>query len=992
MDTHNTKHLKIIELNVNSIRTKCRRANLQLFLDEHKPHIVLLCETRLNAIHTVHFKNYNIIRTDRCSGTGGGTAILIRHGIKFHEFNITSLNLSAIECTAVIIPTINKKIAILSIYSVQDSLDKNDLKKIFRHFHDHSVIVGGDFNAKHQNWLNTHRNHSGSVLYNWMNEFEQMTKVRLLHTLHPTFHQTTCHSFLDLFIITNDLIIKAEPHLQGCLKTVDYESDHCGVVLIIELNGSILKTEPTQIRSFTKVDWKKFNSKLDNGIGNISLPENKVLSSVEIESALESLNTLIFDTIENVIPKVSVLNPLLPPLPPETLALIKHKKTLRHRWRNHGYRHDDYQIRSEITCLSKIIKDRVKRHHTELWENRLKTVKLNNDTFKNIRALSGGHRKAAFSPELINPQTNLRETDNCEKANILGAHFEAVHLKNQRLGDPVFTEEAEVLSTQILHNRFAPRFSFTQHQPANPSVGFFADRHLVSITSLKSIITSRANKKSCGPDCIPNIVIRKFSSNTIRFLATLFNHCYNIAYFPIAWKKAHVIPILKKDKPPEHVNSYRPIALLSCISKLYECALKEVIVQHCDTHHILPDSQFGFRRGYSTTDALAKFQHDIATNINNKRVTIACSLDNEKAFDTLWIAGLIFKMKNLLNFEDHICRSILEYLSHRSFVVCVNKSQSSSYNIAAGVPQGGVLSALLYIIYTSDIPRPESHQQPVQTIMYADDVLVYVSTSFLQGGQNRINEYLARLSRYLNHWKISINPSKSEAIVIRGTAKYCTKSAMKYRNNVKLVLNGTQIPLSSSIKYLGVIFQTNNSFVQHAATIRSKTLRCFHSLYGILKATAKLSISVKLLIYKQLLRPILAYGFTAWSSITSAQMENIRALERRCLRACINYRRAPGSHHLRIERIYEAANIEWIDHFLVRTALRALDKMVISDNTLLSSMASYDEEELTNSKYKPPIHLRFLRDNNQLYRGSILLHYHRRANRTSSTNPLVYRY
>lgn len=108
-----------------------------------------------------------------------------------------------------------------------------------------------------------------------------------------------------------------------------------------------------------------------------------------------------------------------------------------------------------------------------------------------------------------------------------------------------------------------------------------------------------------------------------------------------------------------------------------------------------------------------------------------------------------------------------------------------------------------------------------------------------------------------------------------------------------------------------IIDPSTNSFPKHT--------KPFIRLRPILNKPEGLSIKIKLLCYKQSIRLIIAYGFPAWSSILSAQMERIRVLERKCLRACINYRSALGSFiYITNTKLYSKANVNRIDRVLVQ--------------------------------------------------------------------------
>ena len=107
--------------------------------------------------------------------------------------------------------------------------------------------------------------------------------------------------------------------------------------------------------------------------------------------------------------------------------------------------------------------------------------------------------------------------------------------------------------------------------------------------------------KAPGEDGIFYILIKKLPEATLSSLVKIFNKCFDLAYFPSSWKNAKVIPILKPDKNPAEASSYRPISLLSSISKLFERIIVNRMMTHINENSIFADEQFGFRLGHSTT-------------------------------------------------------------------------------------------------------------------------------------------------------------------------------------------------------------------------------------------------------------------------------------------------------------------------------------------------------------------------------------------------------
>ena len=204
--------------------------------------------------------------------------------------------------------------------------------------------------------------------------------------------------------------------------------------------------------------------------------------------------------------------------------------------------------------------------------------------------------------------------------------------------------------------------------------------------------------------------------------------------------------------------------------------------------------------------------------------TIALFLDIEKAFDTTWINGLTYKLIQL-NLPPSLTKLLYSYLTNRKFFVTVDGFLSDTKHIHAGVPQGAVLSPLLYNIYVADIPT----SKPIHMAQFADDTCIFYQCKFkqianrikiLQTALNQISDWFAR-------WNIKINANKTEAIVFRKINRK-VEAPIKIQNRI--------IPYSSSVKYLGLTLDSKLTFRQHTSKTISKTYFMLSVLYPFFKS------------------------------------------------------------------------------------------------------------------------------------------------------------
>ncbi|GFV69713.1 RNA-directed DNA polymerase from mobile element jockey [Trichonephila clavipes] len=213
-------------------------------------------------------------------------------------------------------------------------------------------------------------------------------------------------------------------------------------------------------------------------------------------------------------------------------------------------------------------------------------------------------------------------------------------------------------------------------------------------------------------------------------LTNIIHNIIKIGYFPIAWKTATVIPILKPGKDPTQAEGFRPIALLSILGKVAEKIILKRLYHHVDTNNILIPEQHGFRPDLSTTHQLLRVVETIKSGLKDKKSTGAVFLDIQKAFDRVWREGLIFKLIKY-DFPPPLIKLISSYLADRNFSVRINDTNSSHRPTEAGVAQGTLISPLLFNIYVNDIPIRHN----TTLCMFADDTAILASQTRGQSNQ-----------------------------------------------------------------------------------------------------------------------------------------------------------------------------------------------------------------------------------------------------------------
>ena len=308
-------------------------------------------------------------------------------------------------------------------------------------------------------------------------------------------------------------------------------------------------------------------------------------------------------------------------------------------------------------------------------------------------------------------------------------------------------------------------------------------------------------KKSSGLDGLSQENLLLGSNNLLGPLTTIVNRSIVEGVFPKEWKQAAVIPVLKKGSA-ESLSNYRPVSCLPAASKVLEIVVCSQLSIYLESNDLLPKNQHGFRPGRSTMTAWQEIQLDWAIKSEQKQVTGILLWDLSAAFDTLDCDGLCAKLE-LFGVQSRSVNWIRSFLTGRSQCVRIGSRISSPKLISTGVPQGGVLSPLIFVLFVSDLQDWLKHSTAPT---YADDTTTGTSTDTIEETLSRMEEDAGLLLKYMASNGLVANADKTSFLVLN-----CKKS----EETMKLRIGEDWVERETSAKLLGVTFDDSQQWKSH---------------------------------------------------------------------------------------------------------------------------------------------------------------------------------
>ncbi|XP_078687686.1 uncharacterized protein LOC144919908 [Branchiostoma floridae x Branchiostoma belcheri] len=361
----------------------------------------------------------------------------------------------------------------------------------------------------------------------------------------------------------------------------------------------------------------------------------------------------------------------------------------------------------------------------------------------------------------------------------------------------------------------------------------------------------------------------EFADDLAPIVTHLFNASYEEGTVPIDWKSANVVPV-PKFAGASKAQDMRPVSLLSVLAKLLERSILKRLLPSIQA--VIKD-QYAYVKGSSTTLALVRMVQTWLTAVDSNKPTLVRAIfaDMSKAFDRVDHARLLQRVIDI-HTSPRMQRWIVSYLQNRRQRVVIDGETSSWRTLTSGVPQGGVLSPYLFILFMST--RTTVHIDTMN-VGYADDVTLSRTLSVALADQDKTVE---DESSHLNSWaednKMTLNGGKSLLLQI------CFSRSVPIPPTI--TLGGQPVPSVDCAKGLGFLIDKDLTFNEQVNSMITNASRRLHYLRLLTKQGT--SVTDLIQIYLALVRPVLEYGHVLLVGCSKEQELAIERVQRRALR------------------------------------------------------------------------------------------------------------
>ncbi|CAF0801792.1 unnamed protein product [Brachionus calyciflorus] len=424
----------------------------------------------------------------------------------------------------------------------------------------------------------------------------------------------------------------------------------------------------------------------------------------------------------------------------------------------------------------------------------------------------------------------------------------------------------------------------------------------ITMTELTNAINQTTTKNSAGYDNISTKTIKNLNQTCLDNILKIFNASFTLGHVPKTWKNAKVIMIHKNKQDPNEPASFRPISLLSCLSKILERILNERLTNWAEKKKILINEQSGF-----------------------------LLFDFEKAFDTIPHANILQKLHKI-RCPVLIGNWIRSYLEERTFQIH-DEIDSSKKSIEAGIPQGGCLSALLFAIFINDIGKVLK-KIGIKFALFADDISVWFSAKSLKKINRMLQKAINKINNFALKWGLKLNVNKTKYMLI---ANNHNRPSYELSSNLSLEINNQKIEKARQAKLLGINLDPGFKFDTHFTELNKKCSSKLNLLKILSSDHYAIRTKTLITVLKLTIHSIIQYSMLPYHIAQKKVKNKIQIIQNKALKIILKVNRNTS-----IKILHAIADLPTIEQRLKKLTKNFLTRSAVIDQDVKEIISTYD--------------------------------------------------